>query len=420
MSHSESAYSALSNLGQCLSLHDGGVKLLLKKAEELEVIKEKIRSDTVKVAVKELLEVVHALEVSKRNVIIAYNDTKKVVKKEEENKAIEQASANAGGSDSPQADNLAIEFSSLRSEVGELSKAVRALVDSKPEEHTGKTIQIQRRQPPAEDAEEALVTAAAWSEVVKRKTARKKNPPTQGDQINGAIVNGKVSKGNPRVRARPQAILVDVTSVDFPALATKIRGGVDRGVIGDSITGMRHAKSGGLLIEVRGDQARFEAVRAEISRSAGSEVSVRALQQKVMVEVSDLDQWSTADEVTEATASASGIPPEQIKVFNLRKRYGGSQSALVSLPVGPSRVLLNSGRLRVGMISCRVRLADQKLRCFRCFCPGHTAKECSGTDRTQCCRRCGEQGHRVATCSATETAVSAFAKSLAAEVPAQK
>lgn len=329
------------------------------------------------------------------------------------------SSTTVGGSDSPSADSLATEFSSLRSEVGELSKAVRQLVDRKPEGHAGMAKRTQGQKPPAEDAEVALVNAAPWTEVVRR-TARKKNSQTLGEQVNGEQGSENKKKANPRVRARPQAIMVDVNLTDFPALATKIRGGVNREVIGDSITGMRQAKSGGLLIEVRGDPAQFEAVRAEISRSAGSEVEVRALQQKVMVEVRDLDQWSTAEEVAEAMASVTGVPSEQLKVFSLRKRYGGSQSVLVSLPAGPSRELLNSGRLRVGMISCRVKLADQKLRCFRCFCPGHTAKECSGPDRTQCCRRCGETGHKVAACNAIETAVSAFARSLAAEAPARK
>jgi len=245
-----------------------------------------------------------------------------------------ETSTNVGGSDSPSADNLTAEFSSLRSEVGELSKAVRQLLDRKLEEHTGTAKRIQGRQPPAGESEEALVTAAPWTEVVK-KSARKKNSQTQGVQVNGAKQCENTMKANPRSRARPQAIIVDVNSVDFPALATKIRGGVDRRVIGHSITGMRQAKSGGLLIEVRGDQVQFEAVRAEISRSAGSEVEVRALQQRVMVEVRDLDQWSTVAEVAKATASATGTPTEQLRVFSLRKRYGGSQSALVSLPVGP-------------------------------------------------------------------------------------
>jgi len=402
MSNTESAYSALHNLGQCLSVHDSGVKLMHKKAEELELVRDKIRSDAVKMAVNELMEVLYALEASKRSVIIAFNETKKLLKKEEESKANGQATSNVGGGDPPLADNLVKEFSSLKSEVGELSKAVRQLADMKV-------------------SEEALGTVVpTWTEVVKKKSARKKNSPTQGEQINGEKGSENTTKANPRVRARPQAIIVDVKSDDFPALATKIRGGVDRGVIGDSIVGMRQSKSGGLLIEVRGDQARFDAVRAEISRSAGSEVEVRALQQRVMVEVRDLDQWSTVEEVAVATAAATGISSENFRVFSLRKRFGGSQSALVSLPVGPSRELLNSGRLRVGMISCRVRLADQKLRCFRCFCSGHTAKECSGPDRSGNCRRCGESGHKVAACSATATAAGVFAKSLAAEVSAQK
>jgi len=176
----------------------------------------------------------------------------------------------------------------------------------------------------------------------------------------------------PRIRARPPAIMVDAKPEDFPALARKICGGVDRGIIGDSIIGMRQAKSGGLLIEVREDQARIEVVRSEISRSAGNEVEVRALQQKVMVEVRDLDQWSTVEEVAEATATATGISLEQLRVFNLRKRFGSSQSALVLLLAGPSRVLLNSGRLHVGMVGCRVKLTDPKQRYFRCFCPGHS------------------------------------------------
>lgn len=233
-----------------------------------------------------------------------------------------------------------------------------------------------------------------WTDMVRKKP--KSNVPGK-TVVNPPIAISKPVEGKRRgVRTRPPAIMVDVKPEEYPALARKIRGGVDRGIIGDSVTGMRQAKSGGLLIEVRGDQARIEAVRSEISHSAGKEVEVRALQQKVMVEVRDLDQWSTVEEVAEASAAETGISSEQIRVFNLRRRFESSQSALVLLPTRSSRALLNSGRLFVGMVSCRVKLADQKQRCFRCFCPGHTAKECSGPDRSECCRRCGESGHKVA------------------------
>lgn len=94
------------------------------------------------------------------------------------------SSTTVGGSDSPSADSLATEFSSLRSEVGELSKAVRQLVDRKPEGHAGMAKRTQGQKPPAEDAEVALVNAAPWTEVVRR-TVRKKNSQTLGEQVNG-------------------------------------------------------------------------------------------------------------------------------------------------------------------------------------------------------------------------------------------
>ncbi|CAI6347705.1 unnamed protein product [Macrosiphum euphorbiae] len=336
MSNTESPYAAFSKLGQCLGTQGGGIKLLLSKALALESVKGKIRSDEVKSAVNELLNVVRALEVNNKNVVTSYNETKRVFKKEEENRVNVQA---------------------MKSTV-DMETQSPCWWDA---EHPAE--RFQKRPSPADDPVMAPDPAGpTWTEIVKRRTSKKRNSPPQGEQGNGALGVGDTATAKPRVRARPSAIIVDVKSEDFPALARKIRGGVDQGVIGDSIIGMRQAKAGGLLIEVRGDQARFDAVRAEISRSAGSEVEVRALQQRAMVEVRDLDQWSTVEEVAAATAAATGILSEQLKVFSLRKRFGGSQSALVLLPIGFARVLLNSGRLRVGMVSCRVRLAEQKLR----------------------------------------------------------
>lgn len=192
----------------------------------------------------------------------------------------------------------------------------------------------------------------------------------------------------------------------------KIRGGVNPEVIGHSVVGMRQAKSGGILIEVRGDKTQIEAVRTEVFRSAGTEVEVRALQQRAMVEVRDLDQWTTSNEVEEAVAVATGTQRDHFKVVSLRKPFGGTPMALVSMPIRASREVLKSGRLRIGMVSCKIRITEQKPRCFRCLCYGHMSKECSGPDRTECCRRCGEVGHKASVnlTNAPASAVSAFTK----------
>ncbi|XP_008180149.1 uncharacterized protein LOC103308492 [Acyrthosiphon pisum] len=285
---------------------------------------------------------------------------------------------------------LAKEFSSLRDEVGELSKVVRELVDKKPSDRgTSKEPIIQESQP------------GTWTEVVKRNKKAKPMPIGKSDDR---------ATARPRVRTRPSSILVTVGADEFPELSKKIRGGVNHDIIGNSVVGMRQAKSGGLLIEVRGDQTQIEAVRAEVAKSAGPETEVRTLQQRALIEVRDLDQWTSSKEVLDEVCRSTGVGQEAVKVISLRKRFGDSQMALVSLPLSDSRGLVSSGRLLVGMVSCRVRMAEPKVRCFHCLAYGHTSKACDGPDRTECCRRCGETGHKAASCSATDRMVSAFAR----------
>lgn len=243
----------------------------------------------------------------------------------------------------------------------------------------------------------------SWVEVAKRKGKNQNQKPEANKTV-------KPTTTRQRARGRPSAILVNVGAEEFPALARKIRGGVNQAITGDSVVGMRQAKSGGLLIEVRGDIEHIEAVRAEVTRSAGPEVQVKSLQQRALVEILDLDEWTNTDEVSQAVANAVSIGQNTIKVVSLRKRFGGSQLVLVSLPQEATRRLVNAGWLRIGMVSCRVRTADRKIRCFRCLTFGHTADKCEGPDRTECCRRCGETGHKASSCFSAEQAVSAFAR----------
>lgn len=182
-------------------------------------------------------------------------------------------------------------------------------------------------------------------------------PIGKSDDLVTAI---KSATAQPRVRTRPTAILVNVGPEDFPELSKKIRGGVNHDVIGNSVVGMRQAKSGGLLIEVRGDQTQIEAVRAEVAKSAGPETEVRTLQQRALIEIRDLDQWTSSKEVLDEVCRSTGVGQEAVKVISLRKRFGDSQMALVSLPLSDSRGLVSSGRLRVGMVSCRVRLIRRR------------------------------------------------------------
>lgn len=74
-----------------------GLKLLFAKAAALEATKDKLRSELVKTAIKDLIEVLHAIEGSNRKVIATYNDTKRILKKEEERKMNEPATKKVTG-----------------------------------------------------------------------------------------------------------------------------------------------------------------------------------------------------------------------------------------------------------------------------------------------------------------------------------
>lgn len=384
-------YAALKALGKALQLQDGGLKLLATKSGALEALVDKLRSDPAKEAIRELLAVVIALKESREKVTRAFNATVEQVNADKEG-VVAAAGIKGKTSEPPRVTADA-----------ETQSPCWWDSDSPPLRRSGQAPMV--KDAVTADVPSSIQPSSAWTEVLK-KGRKPKPPPLQAE------VAGKQKMTKPRVRARPPAILVDVKSDEFPAIAKKIRGGVDQAVIGDSIVGMRQAKSGGLIIEVRGDQTRIEEVRAEISKSAGTEVDVRSLQQKVLVEVLDIDQWTVPVEVLEAISIATSTGQAEVKVVSLRKRYGGSQSALVSLPPVAARNLISGGRLRLGMVSCRVRPADPKVRCFRCLTYGHMSNACQGPDRRECCRRCGGVGHKAASCDASAQAAMDFARTV--------
>lgn len=100
--------------------------------------------------------------------------------------------------------------------------------------------------------------------------------------------------------------MVDVANQkDFPELVKKIRSGVNSDIIGEKVVGMRKTKAGRLLLEVKDDSSDVEAVRAEVFKSTGGANMVHTLEQRTMLEVRDLDEWTEEAEVVDAVAAAT-------------------------------------------------------------------------------------------------------------------
>lgn len=263
------------------------------------------------------------------------------------------------------------------------------------------------------------VDGGSWTEVVKKRPPAKELRAeqvvaTQPSQSSGLAPDNQRVRST-RTRTRPLALVVDVGSnEDFPALAQKIKG-MDSNTVGNTITGMRKTKNGGLLLEVRGDQSAVDLVRTEVSRTAGN-VGVRLLQQRSMLEIRDIDVWSDRGVVADSIAREAKVPIDMVNVVGLRSVYGRSQTALVLLPTNHANSIVAGGRLKISVVSCRVRLAEKrKGRCYKCLAFDHEAKECKGADRTSSCRRCGNQGHYAKDCAAEALEADAFSNLLRKE-----
>jgi len=109
--------------------------------------------------------------------------------------------------------------------------------------------------------------------------------------------------------------MIDVASCDdFTALSKPIKGGMDGKTIGNRITSMKKDKNGGILLEVRGDDAAVEVLRSEVPKSAGQDVGVRVLGQKTMLEIRDIDAWSGKDDIVDCIARETTIAKENINI----------------------------------------------------------------------------------------------------------
>lgn len=273
-------------------------------------------------------------------------------------------------------------------------------VDSKLVEHDGVLASLK---PPREvltnDAESANST---WTEVVRRakgsQPKQKALPSNERKGMTGVDVK-RTDKSGRMPRNKPLAVMVTKGTEEFPELLRTVKAAVDPEVTGNSIAKMRRTTQGSLLIEINGGTEAAEKVRQEVARSLGPDVKVRRMGDEAPVEICDLDELVTKDEVLAAVAQA--IDGGATRLVSLRRTPWNSQTAVVVLPTLKARRLCASGRIRIGLVYARVRSTELLPRCYRCSGFGHYSRVCDGKDRSDVCWRCGHTGHFGRDCAAT-------------------
>ncbi|XP_036322300.1 uncharacterized protein LOC118736311 [Rhagoletis pomonella] len=202
---------------------------------------------------------------------------------------------------------------------------------------------------------------------------------------------------------RPDAIIIARTGdMTYSDILRTVKKEEALQKLGESVSRIRKTVKGEILLQLKETQIKDTGeLKSKIGRLLGDQAQIRALTHETMVEIRDLDEITTKENIAEAIRN-------QIKELNhlnesaiksIRAAYAGTQTAVVNLPAQEARLLLDAQKIKIGWVVCRVREKPNPKKCFRCLEYGHIARDCKNAeDRSQCCLKCGENGHFAKAC----------------------
>ncbi|CAB0030684.1 unnamed protein product [Trichogramma brassicae] len=160
--------------------------------------------------------------------------------------------------------------------------------------------------------------------------------------------------------------------------------------VGSSVNNIRRSAAGALVLQLKKGVEKAHALSEELGKVLGKAATASALLDTFTIEIKDLDECATKEEVTTARYALLGVlVSKRDPVKSLRTAYAGTRVAVVALPDDLAATALKLGHVRIGWMNCRIRAREEAARCYRCWSPGHMAARCKGPDRTVLCYRCG-------------------------------
>lgn len=280
----------------------------------------------------------------------------------------------------------------------------------------------------------------SWAEVVKRGWSKKRTVaaapvPGPSSSSQSATGNGK-GKGKGKKSAPkpstaapaaakapaggrklvpPKTAAVVVTLLPeatergetYESVLKRARTNADPTKLGIGKVTCRRTQTGARIFEFPGanGSANADLFATKVREVVGGVAKVARPIKSVALEVTDLDDSVTKEEVVAAIAAAGGCDAAAVQGRTIRPGRGGLGAIRLECPIAAAKTILaKSRRLTVGFSSAVIRaLEDKPLRCFKCFGIGHTRPMCpSSVDRADTCCRCGKEGHKAADCSATK------------------
>ncbi|KAG7191193.1 hypothetical protein KM043_013987 [Ampulex compressa] len=141
----------------------------------------------------------------------------------------------------------------------------------------------------------------------------------------------------------------------------------------------------------------------EMEEVLKEEADIMCRTQELDLQIKDIEETTSKEKLRTALQKVIDddgvVKPESIR--SLRVAYGETQTACVRLPVEIAHNAIGDrGKIRIGLVNCRIREVNRPLKCYRCWHSGHIGKKCtSEVDRSKLCMMYGGSGHKFVECN---------------------
>lgn len=206
-----------------------------------------------------------------------------------------------------------------------------------------------------------------------------------------------VSRRRPESKTKPvfESLVVNPGAMSYADMVRSVRTNIDNEELGVRVVSVKKTEEGELELKVKG---KISALQNRINEKV-PEVTTRHVKRTIVLHIRDLEEEVTKAEIEEGIKKALPLGGcENVNTTSIRPAYGNTCNATIKLPEDMAKLIHKKGFVQIGLVSARVRIREETVKCFKCRNTGHTQKECTGEDMRDVCFTCRKKGHKRANC----------------------